>query len=516
MRGIASEPSGLAGWGQGRGRGLGSWLLGGLVRQRRRVARWLILAAAIAFLANWGRVILRPVGDFALHWRFGDRFLRRAFLYEGGMHTPYPPTWAMASSVLTVGPFPVVRAVLYPFGLVPLVVLLGILDRMTRGRWPLDRERSVWAAGLGVLLASRFVIRELPECGANLMIVGLAWAGVYLWWRGREVVGAAALGLSMALKCTPALFLGYLAWKRQWRMLGLSGVAALGFFVLPAVWMGWGSYADHVRYWMGHAAKGLTEASPIWGVLNDEKLQNVSLRPALGRLLVEAPVGHASYLDHPLRVRALGLDPVWAGWVVKVALVLLVAGVALGMGRRVDRSDGAWVAYEAAAVSLLMLLVSPITWRQHCVAAVPAGYLIAREWLAGRGPDRWPMRLLGVYVVLVLVLDRGLIGKPLTDVLDSYGATTWGLLALLAVVMGQRARLVGCGEAKEGVCRVDGAHATALGNARHPGRVAGVLGVALRRERGHEPGRPGAGGAGSGWGRWGTWLGCCKSLFPGS
>jgi hypothetical protein len=381
-----------------------------LVARRGRVARVLIVAFVGLFLANWARVIARPVGDFALHWRFGERFARGAWLYEGGMHKPYPPAWALASSVLTVGPMPVVRAALYPLGLAPLVALLWMLHRMTAARLPLDRERAAWAAGLGVVLASRFVIRELPECGANLTIVALAWAGIFLWWRGREGAGAVALGLSIALKCTPALFVAYLAWKRQWRMAGLTVAAAIGFAVLPIVRMGPESYAHHVGFWMRNAAKGLTAASPIWGVLDDEKLQNVSLRPALGRLLVESPPGHASHVSHPLRVPAVGLAPEAAGWIVRLASVALVVAVAIALGRGVDRTDGLVVAREAAAVSVLMLLLSPITWRQHCVAAVPAAYLIAREWLAVGPPARWRVRLLAAYVVLVLALVRGVVG----------------------------------------------------------------------------------------------------------
>jgi alpha-1,2-mannosyltransferase len=412
-----------------------------LIHHRRRLARWLILAAVVVFAANWVRVIKRPMGDFARHWRFGDRFLHGAFLYEGGLHSPYPPFWAMASSALTVGPYPLVRAVLYPFGLVPLAILLTVLHRCTARRLPLVGEPRFWATTLALVLASRFLIRELPECGTNLAIVALAWVGLWLWMRRREGAGALALGLSIALKCTPALFLAYLSWKRQWRMVALTVVAALAFTVAPTLRMGPRSYADHCGAWLGRICRGVTEPNPLYGVLNDEKLGNISLRPALGRLLTAAAPGHASHLDHPLRLPSLGLDPVSAGVIARALTIGLLVSFAAAIGRRIDRDDELTIAWECAAVSLLMLLVSPITWRQHCVAALPATYLIARTFIATGPPRLWMRHLLALYVVLVLILDRGLIGKELTEVLDGYGATTWALVGLVLVTLGNvRAR----------------------------------------------------------------------------
>jgi hypothetical protein len=47
---------------------------------------------------------------------------------------------------------------------------------------------------------------------------------------------------------------------------------------------------------------------------------------------------------------------------------------------------------------------------------------------------------LGIYVILVLVFDRGVVGRGNTLILDSFGATTWSILLLLAVTLGCHAR----------------------------------------------------------------------------
>jgi hypothetical protein len=47
---------------------------------------------------------------------------------------------------------------------------------------------------------------------------------------------------------------------------------------------------------------------------------------------------------------------------------------------------------------------------------------------------------LGIYVILVLAFDRGVVGRDITLILDSFGATTWSILLLLAVTLGCHAR----------------------------------------------------------------------------
>ena len=39
--------------------------------------------------------------------------------------------------------------------------------------------------------------------------------------------------------------------------------------------------------------------------------------------------------------------------------------------------------WEGAVISLLILLYSPVTWKQHCVGVLPALYLVCRAALAG-------------------------------------------------------------------------------------------------------------------------------------
>jgi hypothetical protein len=408
-------------------------------RTWKRVAGFVLLVAAtVAIVSQWVRIILRPEGDFARHYRFGQRFIAGTFLYEGGLHKPYPPFWGMASSFLTVLPMPVVRVLTYPIGPVLVACLLWILHRLTRRELPLARAPLFWSTALAVLLSSRFLIRELPECGANLLIVTLVWTCVFLWIRGREIAGGACLGLAIALKCTPALFLAYFAWKRQWRLVGAATCTAVALLLAPLLRMGSELYVRHMAFWTEKVWLSAVDPDPLRSIIGDVTPYNLSLKPALGRLLIHLPPSHKGYCTHPWHADLFDLEPAIAGRIVSVVMLGLLAAFAVLVGRNMRQRGDLATLWECAAVSILMLLYSPITWRQHCVAVLPACYLIGRTAVARGGLPRWMWGVLGCYVLFVLLLDRGVIGLGLTLLLDSYGVTAWALLALLAVTLGCR------------------------------------------------------------------------------
>jgi hypothetical protein len=82
-----------------------------------------------------------------------------------------------------------------------------------------------------------------------------------------------------------------------------------------------------------------------------------------------------------------------------------------------------------------MLLFSPITWGQHCVAVIPACYFISALFLARGQFPRWMVALLGVYILFVVVLSRDLVGRAHSLLLASYHVETFSILILLALVI---------------------------------------------------------------------------------
>jgi hypothetical protein len=177
-------------------------------------------------------------------------------------------------------------------------------------------------------------------------------------------------------------------------------------------------------------------------------MQNMSLRPNLARLLTTLPPGVTDPPPQP-GLPLVHLSPAAAGWLIKAVMITLALAVAWKFRSPVSRRDDLTIAWECATISLAMLLYSPITWGQHCVGALPALYLLVRTGFSRRRLPALAWGALSAFVVLVLLLNRGLIGRTATLSLLAFGANTWCLLALLAATVSMRNRAAETGEACE-------------------------------------------------------------------
>jgi len=396
----------------------------------------LILMALVVVVTQWGRAAARlEDGDFYLHWQFANRFVHHRFLYADGMHLPYPPFWAMAWSPIAALSLRAAKIVCYPISLVALGGLLFLLDRLTRRHLPLGRAPRFWATAAALALASRFLVRELPECGPNLALVALTWLAIYFWTQGRDATGGVCLGLATALKCTPGLFVLYFAWKRQWKLALVALVTAGGCTLAPALWQGPRDYVCQAGIWLTNLRTAANQPDPSLGILGQEELKNLSLKPAVARYLMRLTPGHMSRLEHPWYIEFLDLSPTAAGYGVKFALLALLAAMAWSVHGPIVHRDDLAVIWQCAAVSTLMLLLSPITWYQHAVSLVPAFYLLARTAATRGALPRATVIVLGAFIVINLVLSRGLIGREASQLLASYHPNTFLFLALLVTTL---------------------------------------------------------------------------------
>jgi alpha-1,2-mannosyltransferase len=385
------------------------------------------------------RALSRPFdGDFKLHWEFARRLAAGEDLYAGGLHIPYPPLWAFAHLPMTFLPMPVAKALQFPIGLAALGGLLWILRSLSARPFSLTRNNTFWIMATALFLSSRYLIRDFAELGVNTTMVALTWFSIWLWQRSRDAWAGVSLGFAIALKCTPAIFLVYLLWKRQWRFAGGALVAATCFTLLPVLVMRPEQYTSHIRQWAENVVRGATNPDPTVGVLGPEPLQNMSLRPTLARYLMHLPKDHPGRARHPFYVDFLDLAKPAARWIISGLLLLLLLSIFWWARAPVrDRTDPGLL-WECAALSLLMLLLSPITWGQHAVAVLPATFFIAALGVSRGQMPRWMLGFLGFYAVFVLVLNRDLLGRGLANLLGSYHVETFSILALLAVVIGCR------------------------------------------------------------------------------
>lgn len=413
------------------------------VAEQRKRSGWkraVVIAGLLVWLIQGIRIAGTERGDFNLHYELGRRLAAGTFIYHNGLDYPYPPFWALVHAPLTVLSLHAAQLLLFPLFVVAFCVLMWVLQKLAAEHWPQHRDKAFWSATVAVLLASRYLVRDMPECGVNLALVALSWLAVYLWTRRKEWLGGLSLGFAISLKCTPLFFLAYFGWKRQWKMVATTSVFTVGFCLAPALVMGPRLYQKSVDFWSMMAWRGVGVADPSHGVLGPEPLQNDSLRPAMARFLIHLPDDHKARLDHPLYGDFLNLEPAAAGAVIKLLLLALVLGTAWTFRAPVTQRNTPAILWECAAISVLILLISPITWGQHCVGVLPAFFLFTRTAANGavvRPALRW---YLGVYLLFTLVLNRSVVGQTVSRLLDTYHVQTWCLLGLVGVCIACRSR----------------------------------------------------------------------------
>jgi alpha-1,2-mannosyltransferase len=415
--------------------------------ERLRRFKWIpILAAFIWLLVAWIQIIVLPRGDFRGHWGMGQRLVHGIFIYKGGLDNVYPPFWALVHAPLSFLGLHLSQILVYPLAAISIVVLLRVVQKLSEAQLPLGSDALFWSTALAVLLSSLFLGRDLPEVGVNTALVAMSWSAVYLWSKERDIAGGTLLGMAAALKCTPLLFVAWFVLKRQWKMAASSLIALFIFTLLPILVTGPAEYVHMMKHWTGFVVQGISDPDPSRGPLGEEKVENLALRPALARYLMHLPYGHMGRPESigdgkterppsPFYLQFFDLPPFWAGVTVRIIMGALLLGMCWLMRRRPSDRNSFEIVWECAAVSILILLFSPVTWVQHSVGIVPAVYLICRAGFAGWHFPRWTMWAMSGYVLFCCVMSRALFGRDFIKLANSYRVKTIGFLLLLAVVL---------------------------------------------------------------------------------
>lgn len=326
--------------------------------------------------------------DVAVYVRGGRAVLDGTNLYavvDGVLPFTYTPFAGVAFVPLTLlgsgGAEPVISFLSFA----SLAALVVVSVRATGlGRTPRQ------AAGVAVVLfvaalTTEAVQRTLILGQVNLVLAALVVVDLFVVpprWRGL------LLGLAIAVKLTPAVFLGHLVLTRQWgavvrTTLAVVVSAGVGAIVVPdgSAWFWSGGFFDLGRF--GSGAMGYP---------------NQSVRAALARGMA-------------------GADPGAWGVVAAAAVVALTVVAA----RRTSDRHAQLASVTAVAVG--GLLVSPISWTHHWVWVVPIMAVLAvRRWWVALAVTFLVMYVAPMVFVSQLGLDLGA-ASPWVD-------ATWTLLAL--------------------------------------------------------------------------------------
>jgi alpha-1,2-mannosyltransferase len=373
--------------------------------------------------------------DFDVHREFGRRFLTGEYLYGSGICHPYMPTAAMYFSPLALVDRGTGFMLRYAVAVACLWFTFRLLYRMVHGHAGTAAPRSFPPAVLTVLLAFQFVLQDLDDAGPHLILLMILVGGMYAVRRGRDSLGAVWFGLAIALKVTPALFLPFFLWKRRWRLAGLTAIAALGWIVMPMVWLGPATWWKHQGEWIEVSAGSFMGHETPLTVENEQRVNNQSLNQALQRYLVTYPEDHPARRSDSAYVPLLDLPPSNAKIVVIAAMFGLLAAFCWKTRHPyAERNDPDWVR-DCSGVLILALLFCPVTWVQHLVWLVPALYLIAGKAMGEARLSAVAWGVLSVYVFLVVVLNYEVLGKQNFAHVMSYHPFTVAMLLVFLLVM---------------------------------------------------------------------------------
>lgn len=372
---------------------------------------------------------------------------------------------------------PTTAVLLSPFAFLPpfwagLVFTTTKVLAVAAGAWATARACSHmrqgipdWVFALGAVWWITLVISDIQHGNTNGFVFAAIALHLWLYRRGNNPQAGAALALAVCLKMTPALFMLYWLYQRNWKLLGGFLAAMLLAVALPMAAFGPARGSDLYETWYDNLIRpGLVEAK--WYPIHI----NQSLPAVMGRYFLDQhPGGNIDWNpdDNPYHLQTqfrwiafTSMDPKRLKRIVQVlqGLIVLVTAGAIGW-RRLPRDDGRRGLHYAMILSAMMLL-NQRTWTHHAAVLLPA--TVAVWYAIGYGRMRRGVRwaALGMMltggVALVATFGDLLVGlarlggadKPraedLADRIVAYGPDCllflllWGSAVILSIAMRKR------------------------------------------------------------------------------
>jgi len=257
---------------------------------------------------------------------------------------------------------------------------------------------------------SFFPFVETIDLGQANALILACWAiGIYLAVNRKFTFSALCFALGTLIKINPVLAVGVFVIRRQWKWVAAYFVWLLVLIGISVGVSGWAAQMTYVRTVLPTLSCG----API--------AENKSL----AGLIQSLAIGDVVILDAS-SPKLLPLIPVACDVAVGLSAMLYIGMLAFFYRQR--NSQGALVS-ELAAIALLSLMISPVSWRHHfLLALIPLIYL----WL----PET---KILKQWQLIALVAATLIIGTPFADYAARY---LHGSLRLLANGLQPAAALV--------------------------------------------------------------------------
>ena len=416
------------------------------------------ILASVVLVASFINGVLVKDSDFNNHYILGKGFMQgKPYLVpdRDPFCAHYPVGRLMLDMVFAAPPYRISRGINWIVGILGLLFSLRLWNQMAQAGRPASRPVAFAAGVLSLAVVLRWLVRDLDDCGQQLLLLLVLTASAWAVTRRRSVLAGGLLGLAATYKATPLLFLPLLLYKRRWKpAIWMIVAVVLLNTVGPALFVGWAKMRDSSRmFWS--KTKDVAQATrqdPTANGVEPPRHTNRNLRLAVARYLMTFGPEHPLFIahredrlqdgqpaegarPHPLFMQFLDLSPKTANLVIMGVFAALAAVLVVRFRRPWGRRDSEGeLAPEWAAVMALCAIMSPLCWGQHMVLLIPAVFLVVREHLATPA-SRWRTITLWLLPVLILAPQREIIGRDLWLILQSYKLDTIAALLCLLLVL---------------------------------------------------------------------------------
>ena len=312
-----------------------------------------------------------------------------------------------------------------------------------------------WVLGLAVLWTGLLIVGDIQHGNTNSFVLFAIVLHLWLYRRGRDLGAGAALTVAICLKMTPALFVLYWLYQRNWKLLaGVVTATVLFAVVIPGAAIGPKRYATVTRTWLNNLiVPGLVKGA--WYPIHI----NQSLPGVAGRYFFAEPSPNGDIFWNPDDyeygkheksgwIAIASLSEPTVKMIVRIGQIGILALMAWGIGwRKLPRDDGRRALHYGLVVTA-MLLMNQRTWDHHAGILLLATVAIwqglaygrmsnARRWTAfglllAAGLCIWLSRSEAVKLFAKIAGGSRDDGEHWKNMLEAYGSVFLHFVLLLA------------------------------------------------------------------------------------
>ncbi len=377
-----------------------------------RIALYVVLA--IVILGYFRNTVRKGMTDFKVVHRAATRVLNQENLYnfdDGHYLYKYSPSFAVLIA-------PIGALALFPaqiLWLVGMCVCLFFILRWSKRMIMGDGSPPVYLYLLTLLLTARFWVREFWLGQTDFLMLLLVFWFILSLNRGKQVTAAVFLALSAVIKPTSLVFVPYLLYKRNFRLLGYLVAAGVVLFFIPTLVYG--------------ASGGL-------GLFTGWKtIMSASSPPLIAADVNQSLFGlFHRFLTGSSEVNVLNLGYSAANLITYfVAAALFLCLLFLHRKSRAAQ-NGLVRQRETIEYSLLlifMVLFSPLGWFQNFLSSILACMLLLHYLFEVGFRDRFILASLILCFFLVNFFNFETVGRRLSDLFLALSSVTFGMLLVI-------------------------------------------------------------------------------------